>query len=271
MDNLLPSLAIGVFVIVMLHSGMRFFSRATSAVASLITLACIAAIYIPLLVIDWPGVDVFAIQIAIYCITVYLLTILHHQAIHKKSLGKNATSKWHWAPFALIGFFIVVVSVDSIFITIAQKGSDSFLGDLIIPKPKSGGNATSVFPGIIEHDYQEKEQQYNEHQKRLIEQRNRGWKVKYGWLEEPVAKKPAVFQVQLNDKNKEPIRNAKVSGIFQRGNSSSQDQRFKLTESSKGLYRTDITIQYPGRWALILKIESPQGDYDLNATTDVAE
>jgi len=273
MENVLLTLAVGVLIIVAIHSFLRFLTSINTLQATLITLIAIFGLYSPLLVLDWPGVDIFAIQIAIYGITVYLLTILHHQSIQNKATLSNdvAGKKWHWGPFAIISFFVVVVTIDSIFITVAQKGSDSQLKWFFIPKPKSGGEATSYFPGIIEHDFHEKEDQYNEYQQRLTEQRQRGWKLKFGWLEQPAANKVASFQLLLKDKKEQPITKAVVKGSFQRGNTSKQDQVIELKEVGDGLYRGDIALKYPGRWELLLKIESPQGDYDLKATTNVSD
>lgn len=274
MQNLFLTLALGVLFIVVTHSILRFFSSLSSINSALITLLAICGTYVPLLVIDWPGVDIFAIQFAIYGITVYLLAILHNQSIeHKKQFTDGAVvkKKWHWAPMVIVGFFVVVVSVDSVFITIAQQGSDSLLRGLFIPKPKSGGDVTSYFPGIIEHNFHEKEDQYNQYQQRLDEQRQRGWELKYGWLDTPYAKKQSRFLLSLKDAKKQPIVDAKITGSFQRGNTSKQDQPVVLNEIKQGVYAVDITLEYPGRWELLLKVASPQGDYDLKATTEIAE
>ncbi len=274
MNNLLLTLAVGVLFIVVVHSTLRFFSRIKSIQSLLVTALAISSIYIPLLIADWPGADVFAIQFAIYGVTLYLLTILHSQAIKQKQqelAGIKIQKKWHWAPLLIVGFFVVVVSIDSIFITIAQQGSDSLLRGLFIPKPKSGGDVSSYFPGIIKHNYHEKEDQYNQYQQRLEEQRQRGWEVKYGWLKTPVAKQAAIFQLSLRNAKQQAITNATVGGTFQRGNTSKQDQNIVLTEYKAGLYRADIVLKYPGRWELKLRIDSPQGEYDLSATTDVSE
>lgn len=274
MNNLLLTLSLGVLFILVVHSVLRFFTQLTGMKSALITLVALLSVYTPLLFADWPGVDVFAIQIAIYGITVYLLAIVHSQAIiHKQKVlaGTASKKKWHWAPLAIIGFFVVVVSVDSVFITIAQQGSDSLLRGLFIPAPKGGGEVSSYFPGIIEHNYHEKEDLYNQHQKRLDKQRQRGWKVKYGWAEQPVRNTPAVFMLSLKDKQNRPIKGALVEGSFQRGNTSKQDRDIRLTENKDGLYSVKISLKYPGRWELILKVTSSQGDYDIKATTFVAE
>ena len=274
MEKLLLTLAVGVVFIVVTHSVLRFLTSLSSLTSALITLLAICGTYIPLLVIDWPGVDIFAIQFAIYGITVYLLTILHNQAIedNKPSIdGIVIKKKLHWAPLLIVGFFLVVVTVDSIFITIAQQGSDSLLRGLFIPKPKTGGEVTSYFPGIIEHNFHEKEDQYNQYQQRLDEQRKRSWELKYGWQAPPHAKKQAVFLLSLKDRQQQPITDAKVSGSFQRGNTSKQDQPVELKEIKPGVYSVDVILQYPGRWELLLKVTSPKGDYDLKATTEIAE
>jgi len=274
MNNLLLTLAVGVIFIVVVHSSLRFFTRVSSLKTALITLLALCSVYIPLLIVDWPTIDVFAIQFAIYGVTLYLLSILHSQAIlHSKQRtdGTKTSRKLHWGPLAIISFFVVVVIVDSIFITIAQKGNDSLLSGLFIPEPKSGGEVSSFFPGIIEHNYHEKHDQYNQYQQRLDAQRQRGWQVKYGWQEKPYANQAAVFMLSLHDVNSKPITQAAISGSFQRGNTSKQDQAITLKETENGLYKTDVTLKYPGRWELILKVHSSAGDYDIKASTEVME
>ncbi len=271
MNNVLLTLAMGVVFIVIVHSTIRFFSRLKSLPALFITFLALCSIYIPLLIADWPGVDVFAIQFAIYGVTLYLLTILHSQAIEQKKAGARVAKKWHWAPLLIVGFFVVVVSVNSVFITVAQQGGKSLLPVFLIPEPKGGGEVSSYFPGIIEHNFHEREDQYNQYQQRLDEQRQRGWKIKYGWLVSPVANKKATFQLSLRNAKQQPVIHAKVKGSFQRGNTSKQDQAIVLKEVEPGIYRVDIALKYPGRWELKLTVDSPQGDYNINATTNVSE
>lgn len=274
MNNLLLTLALGVLFILIVHSGLRFLSKLSSFKSALLTLGLLASVYIPLLALDWPGTDVFAIQFAIYGITIYLLAILHTQAIsHQKKVlaGLETKKKLHWAPLTIVGFFVVLVTVDSIFISIAQQGSDSLLRGLFVPEPKGGGEVSSYFPGIIQHNYHEKEDQYNQYQQRLDKQRARGWKIKYGWSEEPIANKEAVFILSLRNEKDKPIKLAKILGSFQRGNTSNHDQAVELIEAENGLYKVNIALKYPGRWELLLRVESPQGGYDLKATTDIAK
>lgn len=130
MEKLFLTLAVGVVFIVITHSMLRFLTRISSMKSALIVFLVVCGTYIPLLLIDWPGIDIFAIQISIYGITVYLLAVLHNQDIeYKKQFSEGAVvkRKLHWAPVAIVGFFVIVVSVDSVFITIAQQGSDSIL------------------------------------------------------------------------------------------------------------------------------------------------
>lgn len=274
MNNLLLTLAAGVFFILVLHSAIRFFTSLPSIKTALITFVVLCSVYIPLVLVDRPNIDVFAIQFAIYGVTIYLLTILHGQAnINKKliSEGQDIKKGWHWGPALIISFFVVVIVVNSVFLTVAQQGSDSNLKGMFIPKLKSGNEVTSYFPGIVEHNYHKKEDQYNEYQKRLGKQRERGWKIKFGWDEKPIANRQATFLISLKNAKNEAITKAKVSGSFQRGNTSSQDQPVTLIEAKDGLYKADITLRFPGRWELLLKVDSPQGDYDLKATTEVFE
>lgn len=265
MDNLLVTLAVGVMAIVVAHRILRGFFRLKSFHASLVVMVIMPIVYTPLLMFDWPGLDIFAIQFSIYCVSIYILGIVYSGTPPVNGERK----KMHWGPMLIIGFFTVVIIMDSIFITLAQQGMSQTLGEMILPKPRSGGTVSSYFSGMVEHDYQERQAQYNKYQTRLQQQRKLGWQIKKGWQQKPYVGKPAIFKLLIKDKQGRPITQAEVTGIFQRSNTSKHDHPVELRETEPGLYQVQITLQQPGRWQLLLEIVSSQGHYEIKSTTDV--
>jgi nitrogen fixation protein FixH len=93
---------------------------------------------------------------------------------------------WHWGPMAITGFFVVLVIVNAIFITVAQKGLGPELGASVFPDSRSQRIVSSAFPGVVSHDFHKKESLYNAYLEQVERQRRRGWQVRKGWLRKPV-------------------------------------------------------------------------------------
>lgn len=264
MFSLVTTLIGGIFTIVTLFWLLHHFSRLNGkAVAMWIAFAVIGVV-VPYSVYFWPGADVFAIHLAVYLMTVYILGIISSQHESSKQRG------WHWGPFALAGFFLIVVSVDSVLITLASKGLDSGFTSLWLPKPESGGKVSSFFPGTVSHDFQQKGEQYNEYRKQVEEQRALGWQISKGWLSKPVVDKTAAFQVRILDRHGQPVRDANVLAQFLRPSDRRQDHILKLAATTPGDYLGQISLPLPGRWDVVLKIEQAENRYELRGNTSIS-
>lgn len=265
MQNMLLTLPVGILIIILGFQILRRLIKLTlvqSAGATAFVILIITSIWGSL---DWPGLDVFAMHLALYSLTLYISVFLDKQ----HSVVQAGQRKWHWAPVILVSFFVCVILVNTVFVVLANSGTDSAIGRWLMPKLHKGENVHSVFPGVVSHDYREKEQQFNIYQEEREEQRQRGWQVHYGWKDLPVAGKPAVFQLSALDKDSKPIQADRIYGHFYYPADSRVDQAITLQPRVAGSYDTDIILPHAGHWDLVLYIERGNEQHEIRASTDV--
>lgn len=268
MTELLFTLVGGVAGICLGFLVLVLFTPLNGKQAGLIMLIVSQAVYLPLAISFWPGADVVAIHVAIFAVTNYVLAIISSQ--YAKNRETAGHGKWfHWAPTALVIFFLVILVVDGIFIAVSKSGVGTELAKMIFPEPRSGGEVSSFFPGTVAHDYQKKEQQYNEYLARVREQKERGWQVKKGWLNLPKVGEKATFQVYVQDKQGRPVEDAVIHGAFMRPANSRLDLAFDMQDKGKGIYQFELQLSEPGTWDLWLKIEKDGAVHELKGTTSV--
>ncbi|MGM0413518.1 MAG: FixH family protein [Pseudomonadota bacterium] len=212
--------------------------------------------------LEWPGMDVYAMHLAVYFVTAYALSII---ALQK---GKGGF-RFHWAPAIIVAFFGVVISVNAVFLTLANGGLGPETTEWLLPQPESGAEVRSFFPGTVARDYQEKEELYNRYLERVEEQRERGWQVTQGFTDKPVAGQEEAFQVEVLSREGEPIDGATVSGKFLRPANKKLDISFELKQVGPGLYRSDLRLPAPGRWDLAMTIERAGAVHEVHARTRV--
>ncbi len=226
---------------------------AAMAVAMLVVLA-----YVPWAIIQWPGADIFAMQLAIFLTLAYALGMI----------GSRVGKGWHWAPALIVAFFVGVITINIVFVTVAERGITGIFAELL-PKPKDSGVAVSRFPGVVSHDYQEKESQYNAYLRQVEAQVARGWQVRKGWRHRPVVGQPEDFIVEVRDREGRPVPGAEIAGQFLRTSDSRDDFAFTLTEVGAGEYRTRIDMPRQGAWNLVLQIRRGEDLHEIRANTFV--
>lgn len=241
--------------------------KQSALVAALVALAA----YLPLALLRWPGADVFAIHLALFLVTAYLLGIIGAQRDARRT-GAAAGKWFHWGPALIVAFFVVVVAVDAVFVTMSLEGMPASLQRLLLPEPRGSAGARTQFPGVVPEHYYQKEQQFNRHLRDLEAQQQRGWDVRYGWLGgAPRAGEAEVLQVVVVQGDGTTLRGAEVRGRFIRAADSRLDQAFPMAEVSPGVYRAALTLQAPGAWRLELIIRHQDASHQLNATTTVQD
>ena len=212
--------------------------------------------------LDWPGMDVYAMHLAVYFVTAYALAII---ALQRGRAG----FRFHWAPALIVAFFGVVISVNAVFLTLANGGLGPETTEWLLPQPSSGAEVRSFFPGTVARDYQEKEELYNRYLERVEEQRERGWQVTQGFTDTPVAGQLEAFQVEVLSRKGDPIDGATVSGKFLRPSNKELDVSFELKQVGPGLYRSDLRLPAPGRWDLAMTIERAGAIHEVHARTRI--
>lgn len=244
-----------VAVFLLLRRVFRLDGKAAAmAVALLVTL-----IYVPWAILTWPGADIFAIHLAIYLTVAYALG----------TVGGRMGRAWHWAPALIVGFFVVVIATNVVFLGVAEQGITGLFAAML-PKPRGGEVVDSRFPGTVSHDYQEKEAQYNTYLQQVEEQKARGWQIRKGWLYRPVVNQPATFVVSVTDRDDQPVSGAEISGRFLRTSNSRDDFAFEMSEVAPGEHRVDLTMPLQGLWQLVLQIRRGDELHEVRADTSVA-
>lgn len=270
MTDMLYTLLGGVVLIAIVFVLLYRFTHMGGKVVAGMTAMLVIGITMPIVILDWPGADVFAIHIAVYLVTVYVLGIVAAQRDARKQAGSEE-GWFHWGPAALVIFFMLVIGADSIFIFLAQKGVDSEIAGWLLPAPRSGAEVSSHFPGVVARDYRKQHEEFNQFQQRMQEQQERGWQVQKGWLGEARAREVSRFKLHVTDNAGTPIRDAQVKGVFMRAGNTRLDQNFTMQSQADepGSYLAELTLPEAGRWELLLRIRKGEALHEIKATTTV--
>ncbi|MFC1771998.1 FixH family protein [Pseudomonadota bacterium] len=257
------SAAAAVLLFALLYGLSPMNGRQVAVVVALVSLAMLLMYSL----VDWPGGDVLAMYVAVLMVTAYLLGIVSHA---RETRGAGARGRWfHWAPAVIVIFFALLFALDGVLVVVSKQGLPDSIANLILPEPARQNRVRSVFPGTVANDFQKKEGLYNEYLQQVERQQQRGWQVNKGWLQAPVADRPAAFQVQVLEPDGAAVQYAEISGQFQRPSDSKQDTAFDMREVEPGVYRVVLTLPEPGVWALVLKIRRGQQLHEVHASTSV--
>ncbi len=268
MLNILISLPLGILLIIILFLLMRrMLGWGVMSIAGLLLLL-VFAVYGAYAMLQWPGLDVFALHLALYLLTIYITALITQQ---RSGAAQNTESavKWHWGPIAIIGFFIGVVLINTLFVMLAQQGTDTTLARWMLPAPTHAKEVHSGFPGTVFHDFREKEDQFNQYQHLRHEQTQRGWRVRQGWQEQAVAGTPATLLLEALDKAGNAIRIDTITGKFLYPANSRYDVNVDLHQKDTDYYQAQVTLPKPGRWELVLTLQRGDERHEVIAYTDV--
>ncbi len=272
MNSLAITLGGGVLLEFVVFSMLYRWTRLPGKSVAFLVASLGVALFLPLGILRWQGLDDFAIHVTFYMVIPYVLGIITSHWEIRASLEGPSTGRWfHWGPAMLVGFFVVLAAVDGVILTLAQKGIDGHWSQRLLPKPRSHANVVSVFPGSVSHDFQEKEAQFNQYLKAREAQRALGWQVDKGWVGQAVAGQPVEFRVRVRDRNGQPVSGAIVSGRFLRPSDSRKDVGFSMTEIGGGEYSARLRLSQPGRWWAVIDIRKGQAWYEVRARTRLLE
>ncbi len=270
MNQLFITLPGGVLLIaVVFYIVFRLFSLPSKFIAALVAITALGA-YVPVAIVTQPGADVIAIHVAVYVVVAYVLGIIASQYEAGNLDDEQRRIRFHWAPAAIIGFFLFVLAVNTVFILMAQSGIGHEIARQIFPVPRGGGEVSSYFPGTVTHDFQQREDEYNNYLLRAEQQELRGWRIHKGWLNPPQVGQQNVFQVKILDRNDQAIENAEIKGVFLRPADSRRDQPFTMAELGGGVYQAHLILSEAGKWDLLLTVRKDDAVHELKGTTRIA-
>lgn len=128
-----------------------------------------------------------------------------------------------------------------------------------------------MFPGVVSHDFHQKEALYNRYLQQVERQQRRGWQVQKGWASDPRAGETGIFRVAVRTREGEPITGATVAGQFLRPSSNKQDVAFTLAETDSGVYESKLLLPLAGHWDLVLEIRKGEDLHEIRAVTQVLD
>lgn len=190
----------------------------------------------------WAGGDVLTIHFAVYLANAGLLIVFGGMQKKKESM--------HWAPKLIIGFFISLVLLNALFLSISTRGLPDFLARIILPNP-SEKQVHTGFPGLIPHD---RNKLYEPHLAQLEQQKNLAWTVQVDGLNDLKRKQSATVTIKLLDKQKQAITGATVIIELWRMANSADDTTIPFNEISAGVYQAKIRLADEGLWITDLQI-----------------
>jgi len=260
------SLPIGLALEALLFFLLYRLSPLNGVQAALVGLLLTLAIFLPYSLLHWSSVDVFVLHIVVFIMAAYLAGVLTYG-------DRNAQRRFHWAPALIVLFFVVIIVVDSVFVTMSIRGLPDSLRESILPIPKSKHRVSTIFPGVVPDNNYQKESRFNAYITQREQQKARGWVIRKGWLQGvPTDNQEAVFQVQLQDHQSRPLTGLTLQGRFLRPADSRLDRDFSMNEVKPGIYRVAISLPVAGVWNL--QLNALDGDtqlYEIKASTTIAD
>ena len=150
----------------------------------------------------WPGGDVLTIHFAVYLANAGLLIVFGGMQKKRESM--------HWAPKLIIAFFVGLVLLMAILLSISSRGLPDGLVRLVLPNP-SNGQVHTGFPGVIPHD---RNKLYESHVQDIEQQKNLGWHVDVQGLDALKNNLASNVVVKLSDKQNQPIIAAPIPEVM---------------------------------------------------------
>ncbi|HED17340.1 MAG TPA: hypothetical protein ENI64_11075 [Gammaproteobacteria bacterium] len=260
------SLPVGLVLETMLFFLLYRLSPLNGVQAALVALLLTLAIFLPYSLLHWSSIDVFVLHITVFSVAAYLAGVVMRG-------GKDVRRRFHWAPALIVLFFVVIIVVDSVFVTMSVRGLPDSLQEAILPAPRSEHRISTIFPGVVPDNNYQKESRFNAYISQREDQKARAWKIRKGWLQgTPVVGQEAVFQVQLQDRQSRPLTGLTMKGRFLRPANSRLDVDFSMNEVSPGIYRVAIALSVAGVWNLQLNaLDGEIQMYEIKASTTIAD
>lgn len=265
--NLLLTLLLGIVLVTVANALLVRMARVAPPLAAALVALATLLLYLPLAFVFWPGGDVATIHLTAFLLTC-LMCGLFWQA---RAQGDTATARGYLGPRVIIGFFMTLVVVDSVFVLVAERGLPVSVGSALLPEPRNGNAVRFAFPGVVADNYQKKEALYNEFLAQHRRQEARGWQIQKGWLDgKPRAEQSAVFQLKATTREGLPVSGAAARGTFAWAGNSELDTLFTMEEVSPGLYQAELSLPTAGRWQLLMSLHRDDEQHEIRATTTVA-
>lgn len=230
----------GLAAVMLLFAAARAL-RMPAELAGLAAAAVPLFAYFASLFGHWPGLDVVAIHIAVFISAAFVLAVL--------SRYRARQSRMHWAPKALIAFFLVLVVMNASFLYVSTKGLPPALARLLLPGVGAGKVHTG-FAGTTRHG-EEAAKAISADLSRQHRNEQLGWRVRVEGLRMPTVGQNSVT-VFAEDREGRPL--AGQTGGFQLARVGAKGARTPLRATVTGQYEARLDFTGPGFWLVELQL-----------------
>lgn len=207
--------------------------------------------------LNWPSGDILAIHFVVYLASSAVLVVFWK--------GRSDKEHMHWAPKLMIAFFVFLVVLMAMFVSLASQGVPGPFAKLFLPNSE-GKKIHTSFPGVIPH---ERNKLYESYVKEIEEQKALGWTVEVIGMDTISVNKPSELTIRLLDKDRHAIQGATIILEFWRMAKSADDVKVEFSESKNRLYKTQVLLQDKGLWATTLVITNGQQKYTSKQSIQV--
>ncbi len=199
----------------------------------------------------WPGLDVVAIHVAIFgsaALGMHMVT----------RFQTRSGGKLHWAPKALITFFLILTVLMANFLYISTQGLPPWLASMVLP---GAGNLQlrTGFSGVVEHG-QEAAKAINSQLSEQYRQRQLGWDVAVQGLRMPSKGDNAVV-VEVGDADERPLAGLTAVLYAKRLGDVGEGQPQVMQETAAGTYEVRLPLPAVGRWLVSLSLTRGEERY----------
>lgn len=238
----------GLAAVLLLFAAARAL-RLPSELAGLVAAAIPLFAYIATLFGQWPGLDVVAIHIAVFISAAFVLVVF--------SKYRAKQSRMHWAPKALIVFFLVLIVMNAGFLYVSTKGLPPSLAGWLLP----GGdrNVHTGFSGTTRHGEDAAKAIGAElsHQHRNEEL---GWRVRVEGLRMPAVGQNAVT-VFVDDREGRPL--AGLAGAWLVARPGTEAASVPLNATADGQYEARLEFDASGLWLVKLQLAGYRQSWEI--------
>ncbi|MEW6133889.1 MAG: FixH family protein [Pseudomonadota bacterium] len=239
----------GLAAVMLLYAGARAL-RMPAELAGLVAAGIPLFAYIATLFGAWPGLDVVAIHVAVFIIAAFVLAVF--------SRLRARQARMHWAPKALIAFFLVLIVMNAGFLYVSTKGLPPALAGLLLP---GGGNRAlhTGFAGTTRHG-EEAARAVGADLSRRHRNEALGWQVRVEGLRMPSVGQNAVT-VFADDGNGRPLAN--LAGEWRIGRPGAEQIAVPLKATVAGQYEARLDFSAAGLWLVELQLDAYRQTWEI--------
>jgi len=243
--NTLVTLLGGLLLMLIVYGALGWLPKLPQVLRAVLASSSALIAYFVFMLGHGPGLDVVAIHISIFVVAGLLLYMF-------TQYRSRRTTRLHWAPKILIGFFVMLAVINTFFLYISTRGLPPAVAHYWLP-----GNDLiySGFSGVVEHG-QDAANAVSSELKRAHTVGQLGWHIRINGLPQTI-RSQQIVTVEVLDRSGMPVNNLQAELQLMRPGADHVQSKITLTPKEPGEYSNVLTLPANGRW--LVEVEFSQG------------